>query len=487
MLIPLTLVAQARLTQRRRPAQARQSAHGRATALAIGIDDYSSSSGFAPLTTCRNDALGLANRFRDIPQLGADPDAITALVSRGTPAPSRGEIIGALMKHARQAAAGDRLIVFFSGHVHQIAGDPELYLVPQDAYSDTDPTCLVALSQLAQILSRSPASHKLLLLDASHTPHFSDSISIIDSFKILLRANPGITVLAAPPEDGAAAAPSPQHSRFAAHLLPALQGSTPEALDERRLTLSSLFKFLSTHSAPIFHEADGDSMVLADFSGPLLPPDSLDLDGKRFDTILLSARARQISIKDILTSLSRTTYTQSYLEERANAALGAHLEAEFGKKASRLRIHFKWASADVSVDDGFITFPGGHYQPRYEATGKLHGALVETLSLSPVWLDRPGILADLLACLDLDPEQISFTFRNKIAPDRCIPGLEANSWQMTSELPRKIEAHRDGCALILEPESLTLSGLPLRALFAATPDKHAVRTAAAALAIFGAR
>ena len=466
------------LTSRQREALARQLAQGHTKVVAVGVDDYDLEAGFSPRRTGRNDATAVANCFKDLPHLHADATAITALVSRGEVAPSRGEVIRALRKLAQSSGPEDRLLLFFSGHTHHIAGDPELYLVPQDAFASDDPGCLIAFSAIREVLRGSAAKHKLVILDVEPTlPR--------EFLEAYFSRVSGIAVLSSAPGD--ARAVNPQHSPLTAHLLSALQGSAPAALDARLLTLTSLHEYLCTVvPRPVVHPPARGVLVLADFSGPVLGAGAFDPDGKLFRRVGLSTRGHSVAIKDILTSLSRTmNYTQDYLEAQANRALGPYLGDELGKKVSRLRARFRWSSSEVSVDDACITFPDGDYQPSYVATAKLQGLLVEEVSLAPSWLEGPGMLADLLGCLDVDPADVTFTLAGRLTPASCVPRLEAHGWQVTSELAHKIEAANGRCVLRLTPETLALSGLPLAALFAAEPDKEAVRTAAAALAILG--
>ncbi|PCC69740.1 Caspase domain-containing protein [Nannocystis exedens] len=486
------------LDQRQGDALTRPFALGRARVLAVGIDDYDRDCGFEPLTTGRNDAFGFADCFRDLPQLGADPGAVKALVSRRGPMPSRGEIVKALRELARSSAADERLVFYFSGHGHRLAGDADSYLVPQDAFADDDPTCLVSFSMIAEILRSAPAEQKLAILDVRLGGSSRARAPVSrEAFDASLQSIRGVTVLASLAEDvpSTTRSPNPQHSLFTALLLPALRGEEPGALDERRLTVSSLYGFLSAQTErwgrsrgstqrPVLHGSSRATMVLADFSGPVLSADGLAIDGRLFDAVELSVGSRQVAVKDILTELSRTHYSQSYLEARANAALGGYLQEELGRTVSRLRARFKWASSAVSVEGCGLAFPDGHYSVSYEATEKTRGVLVEHLSLQPAWLDAPGLVFDLLECLNLHPDRITFALREGCAPVRCVPQLEARGWAITSELPHRVEAAHGDCSLILEKQALTLVDLPLREMFTETPNPEAVRKAAAALAVF---
>jgi hypothetical protein len=478
------------LTQPQRDSLTRQFALGRARVLAVGIDDYDRDYGFAPRATCRNDALAFADCFRDIPQLDADQGAVKALVSGPRSMPSRGEIVKALRELVKASTEGDRLIFYFSGRGHCLADDPGAYLVPQDAFATDDPGCLISLSMVQEILGSSPAAHKLMILDVCSTGSRK-------AFDASLRDTTGVAILASSAADAPSTtgSPNPQHSLFTALLLPALRGEEPEALADRLLTVPRLHEFLAAklsrparssrpNHRPILKDSISGTMVLADFSGPLLSPDAFELDGGLFDSIEMSGGPRQIAIKEILKELSRTHYSPAYLEQRANAALGEHLAEELGRAVSRLRARFRWASSAVSAEGAGITFPDGHYAVRYEATDKTRGVLVAELSLRPAWLDSQGLVAALLECLQLDPDRITFALRKGCVLARGIAKLEASGWQITSELPHKVEATHGDCTLILEKQALTLVDLPLREMFAETPDRDAVRKAAAALAVF---
>lgn len=479
------------LTQVQRNALVSQFARGRAKVLAIGVDGYNRDSGFAPLKTCRNDAIGFANCFRDIPQLNADPEGITTLVTGGGTLPSRGEIIMALRRLAQSAIEDDRLIFYFGGHGHRIAGDPEVYLVPQDVFAKDDPTGMIALSTVVSVLRKSAARQRLVIVDAG----LALSGDFLDAY---LGETAGIAVVCCSAEDATARArsPDPRHGLFAAVLLPALRGTLPAALDDRLLMVSSLFRYLSGEMSRLAESAQGSlkatlkgstgaAIVLADFSGPLLGADALGPEGSLFERIELSGRERTVSIKDILTSLQRTTYTQDYLEDKANAALGGYLEEGLGQIVSRLRATFKWGSSEVSAEDGCIVFPYGSYAPRYQATAKLRGMIVGHLSLEAALLEDPSVVGELLSCFGLNPDAIRFVLRKAVVPGQFVPKLEANGWELTSELAHKVEARRDGCELLLQKDVLVLTGLPLRALFAAVPQERAAQAASSALAIFG--
>src|ERR1044072_4857923 len=144
--------------------EAFHAAHGLEHVLAIGINDYDPSSGFHALKVCVNDAISVRDRFLDIEQLNAEKSHCHALTSKSARHPSRGEILKSIRLFADGADAADRLVLYFSGHGHRIG--EEFYLVPQDAFASDDPTSLVSLQDVLNILNASAAKQKLLIIAA---------------------------------------------------------------------------------------------------------------------------------------------------------------------------------------------------------------------------------------------------------------------------------------------------------------------------------
>src|SRR5437868_3256333 len=98
--------------------------------LSVGVDDYDELAGFCPLEVCSSDAAGVQSCFQTVPQLGGQEDHLELLTSRGHPRPSRGQILKQIRRLAQNAAVDDRLIFYYSGHIHRIGS--EAYLVPED-------------------------------------------------------------------------------------------------------------------------------------------------------------------------------------------------------------------------------------------------------------------------------------------------------------------------------------------------------------------
>ncbi len=136
---------------------------GKLRVLAVGIDDYENEELFPRLTTRSSDARVVLDCFREVHQLGADKEALVVRSSATAPKlPTRNALIGALTEMARGAAAGDRLLFYFSGH--GVQSGAELFLVPQDAY-DEDDDALVSLARVGKVLAASAAKDTFVILD----------------------------------------------------------------------------------------------------------------------------------------------------------------------------------------------------------------------------------------------------------------------------------------------------------------------------------
>lgn len=166
----------------------------------VGINDYIDEHTHPPLRCCVGDAIGLyvllthpaygnfapehACLFLDgtdrevhataravVQQLAQDygvatrPDIVEHIVQKRL-FPIREDILAAIHRAAHYANPEDLLLVHFAGHGSVFDGVP--YLIPPRARHPIYVWTAMALSQVTEMLQRSRARHKLLLLDACY-------------------------------------------------------------------------------------------------------------------------------------------------------------------------------------------------------------------------------------------------------------------------------------------------------------------------------
>lgn len=132
------------LTVSERKQQLIMTALGKIRVLCVGVTDYLPAAGFPKLKKCNNDAIQIHLAFRETPQLNVDSSFNYCLTSETAGAyPSKGLIIHHLNELAANAKADDRVLFYFSGHGHRIPSNDEFFLVPQDAYSDSNSVALL--------------------------------------------------------------------------------------------------------------------------------------------------------------------------------------------------------------------------------------------------------------------------------------------------------------------------------------------------------
>jgi hypothetical protein len=400
---------------------------GKAHVLAVGIDGYDRDAGFAPRTTGAAAASALADCFLDVFQLNAAGPDVRVLSSRTSPVPSRGEILKALRRLAAAAGPADRIVFFFSGHLHTLDGQSDQrYLVPEDAYSDHDADALISLAQVRRLLDESPARHKLVFLEGDELAG----------------------------------------GRLSHHLVLALRGTVPAALDRQRLTRGSLRAYLLAqlpggdggHAGADPHES-ADDVELADFSGSAL---NLDRAGAAsgLAAAMTFSTAAAVEVKDFLSDLKGWNHSERHIEGRVNAALATRCQGDLGKLAARLRRGFGWPASAVAVEGAQLVFPDGHHARAYRAQGTKRGQLIQSVTLAPAWFGRPDDMVTVLEQVGFVPEEMSLDLRTRLEPETAVAGLEAKGWSIDSQLSTRIEANRAGLILAIEPMRIGLSGVP---------------------------
>jgi uncharacterized caspase-like protein len=205
------------------------------------------------LKTCTNDAIEVRNTLEDVLQLNADKKRLTVLTSKHDHA-SRGVILQRLQEAVDTTTINDRFLFYFSGHGYRFKENPEkFYLVPQDVFTDKDPSFFVDFEMVMDILQQSPAKQKLVFLDACFSgPVLSGAKShgVAYSSKFLkeyLKKTSGIVVIGSSTgeEESFTQSPNPKLSLFTYFLLRALRGEPTALLQNLWLSVNSLYDYVS--------------------------------------------------------------------------------------------------------------------------------------------------------------------------------------------------------------------------------------------------
>jgi hypothetical protein len=495
------------ISKRQTNAVALAKAMGRIKVFAVGIDDYDKTSPFGKLKTCSNDAKAVVECFLDVHQLNADKSSISFCTSQTAPRlPTRNLIIGELTKLAHSATEDDRVLFYFSGHGERLSvGDREdLFLVPQDAY-DSVADALVPFERVQEILGGSAARQKLVILDACFSGPSVEGFKILPariSRKALLeyvQETRGVAVLSSTSSTlpSQSKSPNPKLSLFTHYLVRALHGQEPDALDEDRfLTVQKLFEYLSTvvprmaysyggrQQQPTLDERATGVIVLGDFSASIINPESLDLHESPATAIEFTS-TEGVHVTDILTRIQNFgRLSVQQIVYAANTAIGEYSATEFGRLVPVLRKTFKFSQGTVLVDDGTLRLPGATLSLRYEADDKRKGTVTRTLSVDQSWFETPENIVTLLQVLDITPEVMTIQLNQPIDVSSLTPGLEANQWNVISELAEEIQAEAGGARWTFTPDSISVRGFSPSELFGDDADHARAGLVGKALAVF---
>jgi hypothetical protein len=477
-------------------------ANGSLVGLSVGVSEYSLASGFSDLKVCANDAERVRNALSDVPQLGADKSRTRLLNAKTSEKPTKNTIIGQLRSMAEIATAEDRLLYLHSGHGTRI--NNELYLVPSDAYAYDDPDALIALSKVKEILSKSEARQKFIILDACYsgpnTKEFkSVPVEVSNTFvKKYVAETVGVALLSSSADDQMSTTQSPDStvSLFTYYLLQALQGD-PGALDaNKHLTLFSLHSFLSARvdrqarSYQFRQRPHLDTSTNGDFFFGDFGASPVELQGLRLDQhpigSLLFFDSERIQVKAILTKMrSSARFTEDQLQYAANKALPEHIRADFGRKAASLASALAFSLSEVIVEDARIYFPDGDLTVSYEANGKNAGKLQYEASFSGSWLERPDRMSKALAAFEMYPTEMTFKINGALNLDRMRSGLPAGGWTITSNLNDELEATRMGYTLQASKTELRFSGFSPKELFGDDADLNKASLVSGVLGLLG--
>jgi hypothetical protein len=480
----------AKLTSAARQELATREGHGKIRVLAVGVSEYLKKSGFSSLKQCTNDAFQVFTAFREVQQLnGHDAHAVLMTSETKERLPSRGSVMDQIHELASGAQSDDRLLFYFSGHGHRIEGIDDHFLVPQDAYSESESDAHLSMKKILEVLSASEAKQKIIVLDACLSgPTLLGKKFLAASysekfFASYLATTKGIAVLSSSAADESSYTQSdnPKLSLFTFYFIKALRGD-PDALDEQLLTLPRLFDYVSTNvrrkcrdyriqQTPSLETSINGTLVLADFRRPLVVPSSVDLTAHPLNGLLFR-ETRGEQTKCILTEWSDRSKTKEQLQWAANTsdAMEAYLKDDFGSWRPLLRRRFGFAPSAIETDGGTIRFPGGDLSYRYEADSKDRGSIHRELSLDIDWFGDRARLTSLLGVFNFEPDTFELQLSMRLKPMDQITGLEANGWDIRQESNDEVVAFKDGITMKVTAGALAFDGFDIEQLLAGGGD-----------------
>lgn len=136
-------------------------------ALVIGIDDYEH---ITPLRGAVNDAVDIASAVG-----GLEPKELVVLINQMA---TREAILGTWQRFAKDAAAGDTIVVTFAGHGSfedalypgdELDGKDETFLLAGFAASGSAASQRIRDNEIAELIATRPDVHHIILADSCHS------------------------------------------------------------------------------------------------------------------------------------------------------------------------------------------------------------------------------------------------------------------------------------------------------------------------------
>ncbi len=231
---------------------------GKTVLISIGINHYSEMNKFTNLNKCINDATEIYNIFAKVPPLNINKEkSILRISDNERKSTSKNEIIKVIEKVCTEIEQDEKLILFFSGHGHEL--DNNNYLIPSD-FGNATKKELICIRDVVNLLEKSKAKIKIILLDSccsgivdKNKKGFKDA-----SFRYMkdyIDSTNATVIISAcgKTESATEESPNSKLSLFTTYLVEALEGKY-EALNNGYLTINSLYEYILEQMKKISRE-----------------------------------------------------------------------------------------------------------------------------------------------------------------------------------------------------------------------------------------
>jgi hypothetical protein len=132
-------------------------------AVLVGATRYEDKQHYKRLPVCTNDVQAVQQH---LVVGGFQPEHISLLADGRSALPTRSRILYTLTSVAKQTAADDLLLFYYTGHGDEYQG--QSYLVANDGMKEALAYTAVSVAEIQTILHTAPARRKIILLDACH-------------------------------------------------------------------------------------------------------------------------------------------------------------------------------------------------------------------------------------------------------------------------------------------------------------------------------
>lgn len=493
------------LSQADRSKRMIEEAQGKIGILAVGVSNYLKSSLFPSLKQCDLDAQAIYEAYRDIWQLNAEPTRMKVSISKGS-STSKGAMMSDIRALAENASDNDRILFYFSGHGVRLGSgsDANFYLAPHDAYADDDPDALIDIRKIEEIIGKSRARQKMLILDACYSGGLGGgkklSAAVISNAELIryMKNTRGVAGITSSTGDQTSWAKSPdsRYSLFTYFLLRALRGEEINALDPTRLlTLDSLYDYVSMNVRRTADSYQSEQMpakfwdgtgvpVIGDFGRSIVSTAGFAFDASPINGFAFDDSSR-IGVSGVLTEMKNwSNYDQGRIDWMVKRNLATYLRPQLGEKVAALIEKFGFNTSDVVANTDGITIPDGAYSVTYEGGDKKHGRLIHAVSLEGMWIEKTTQIPALLDCLQISPNNVTMTLRGGTTPMSWVTGLKLQQWDVQSMLPEEVKVTKDGIILRVCRSSISFERIDVNAFFSAKPGES-TKLAFKALGLLG--